>query len=155
MNSAHGYVYLIGSYSLNWYKIGKSKTPGIRIKNIGILLPFKIEMVALWKCWSPSVEVHVHQKYANNHIHGEWFRFTRKELTKVVCDPLWNATLVMPSEFAEPSQLAKFRNMERDSPIGKKLSLKFVGEKPDPYVVVQHILIRKLKQALKNYPNED
>jgi len=34
-----GYVYLIGSPTFGWYKIGKSRKPEIRIENLGILLP--------------------------------------------------------------------------------------------------------------------
>lgn len=44
-----GYVYLIGSPIFGWYKIGKSITPEVRIKNLGILLPFKIDIICIWK----------------------------------------------------------------------------------------------------------
>jgi hypothetical protein len=44
-----GFVYLIGSTTFGWYKIGKSITPEVRIQNLGILLPFKIEVIAVWK----------------------------------------------------------------------------------------------------------
>ena len=33
-----GYVYLIGNSIFGWYKIGKSISPEIRIKDLGILL---------------------------------------------------------------------------------------------------------------------
>ena len=39
-----GYVYLIGTPIFGWYKIGKSKTPEVRIKDLGILLPFKLHI---------------------------------------------------------------------------------------------------------------
>jgi hypothetical protein len=44
-----GYVYLIGNSIFNWYKIGKSVTPEVRIKDLGILLPFKIKVMSIWK----------------------------------------------------------------------------------------------------------
>jgi len=44
-----GYVYLIGTPIFGWYKIGKSITPEIRVKDLGILLPFKIKVMAIWK----------------------------------------------------------------------------------------------------------
>ena len=40
-----GFVYLIGSPLFGWYKIGKSKTPEVRVSNLGILLPFKLKII--------------------------------------------------------------------------------------------------------------
>ena len=35
-NTTEGYVYLIGTPVFGWYKIGKSKTPVVRVQNLGI-----------------------------------------------------------------------------------------------------------------------
>ena len=50
-----GYVYLIGSPLFGWYKIGKSKTPEIRVNHLGILLPFKIHIIGVWSAKNHSL----------------------------------------------------------------------------------------------------
>ena len=75
-----GYVYLIGTTTFGWYKIGKSITPEIRIKDLGILLPFKITIIGVWKAVNHHLmEKTLHEIYASSRINGEWFEFTAKE----------------------------------------------------------------------------
>ena len=79
-----GYVYLIGTPIFGWYKIGKSRTPEVRIKDLGILLPFKIEIIGVWKADNHHLmESTLHQIYHSNKINGEWFEFSRKEAYKL------------------------------------------------------------------------
>lgn len=74
-----GYVYLIGTPVFGWYKIGKSKTPEIRIKDLGILLPFKIKILGVWEAQNHHLmESTLHEMYDERRINGEWFEFSKK-----------------------------------------------------------------------------
>jgi hypothetical protein len=87
-----GYVYLIGSTRFGWYKIGKSVRPDIRLSEIGVLLPFRIDLFAMWGTQNHSLlEGAFHREYAVHHIHGEWFCFDRKTFTRLVLEypPYW------------------------------------------------------------------
>ena len=76
-----GYVYLIGTPVFGWYKIGKSKTPIVRVRDLGILLPFKIRVIGVWKAEDHTLmEQALHEKYIDNRVNGEWFEFDRKEM---------------------------------------------------------------------------
>lgn len=90
--SYSGYVYLIGSRRFGWFKIGKSTRPEIRMEEIGILLPFKIELFAVWGTKNHSaLEGAFHREYAEHHIHGEWFLLNLSLLDKIVMEypPYW------------------------------------------------------------------
>jgi hypothetical protein len=64
-----GYVYLIGSSIFKWYKIGKSSRAAIRVTELGILLPFRIEVIAVWKLSNyHAMERDLHEKHAANRI---------------------------------------------------------------------------------------
>jgi hypothetical protein len=112
-----GYVYLIGSRTFKWYKIGKTSKPTIRVSELGILLPFRIEVIAVWKLSNYHVmEYALHEKYTANRINGEWFTFTPKEIHEIVDEMLWASTDVAVG----------FSNIESDAPEGKvvKISIK-------------------------------
>lgn len=80
-----GYVYLIGNSIFGWYKIGKSITPEIRIKDLGILLPFKIKVYSIWEAKNHHLmESTLHEIYDINRINGEWFEFTGDEIGKLI-----------------------------------------------------------------------
>ena len=80
-----GYVYLIGNPIFNWYKIGKSVTPEVRIKDLGILLPFKIKVMSVWKAENHHLmESSLHEIYKKNRINGEWFEFTGDDIGKII-----------------------------------------------------------------------
>ena len=79
-----GYVYLIGSPTFGWYKIGKSITPEVRIKDLGILLPFKVHVIGVWSAQNHhAMEKALHEMYTENRINGEWFEFTKKSVYEV------------------------------------------------------------------------
>ncbi len=64
-----GHVYLIGSRTFNWYKIGKSGNAAIRVAELGILLPFRIEVIAVWKAQNHhELEKLLHEKHAAQRI---------------------------------------------------------------------------------------
>jgi hypothetical protein len=107
-----GYVYLIGSYRYKWFKIGKSRVPDIRIKDIGVLLPFKIEIVAIWKAKNHSLlESILHEKYAKNHINGEWFKFGEENVTQILKHLPEEARIYPKYNNQEESKFAKFSNI--------------------------------------------
>jgi len=80
-----GHVYLIGSHKFHWYKIGKSADARIRIVDLGILLPFKVEIVVVWKMENHhEVERLLHEKYALHQINGEWFSFSINRINDIL-----------------------------------------------------------------------
>ena len=109
-----GYVYLIGTPIFNWYKIGKSVTPEIRIKDIGILLPFKVEVFAIWKADNHTLlEAILHEKYAEFRINGEWFGFTKNEV-KAVVSRLPDESRIFPKDGNSDPFFASFTNLKID-----------------------------------------
>lgn len=79
-----GYVYLIGSRTFGWYKIGKTLKPIVRLCDIGVLLPFRIEAIAIWQFANHStMETEIHRKYAEHRINGEWFGFDDEILKQI------------------------------------------------------------------------
>ena len=119
-----GYVYLIGSPRFQWYKIGKTSNAAIRVSQLGILLPFRIEVVAVWKAEAPSaLERSLHEKHAANRINGEWFNFTETEIKAIIADMLHASTDV----------LSGFSNLQEDyAPEGKVIKFKFKKKKGPP-----------------------
>lgn len=80
-----GHVYLIGTRKFNWYKIGKSSNASIRIADLGILLPFRIEVIAVWRVENHhAVEQLLHERFEANRVNGEWFTFGANQLEKIV-----------------------------------------------------------------------
>jgi hypothetical protein len=110
-----GYVYLIGNPIFNWYKIGKSITPEVRIKDIGILLPFRIKVMSVWKAENHHLmESTLHDIYSKNRINGEWFEFTGDDIGKLIES--------IPDEariFLDRSD--KFSNIDEDTKGEKKI----------------------------------
>ncbi len=84
-----GYVYLIGSERFKWYKIGKARRPEIRIRDLGILLPFKIRVFAVWQSEDcDRLESRLHQDYSEYNINGEWFHFANHKVREIVHEDL-------------------------------------------------------------------
>jgi len=113
----NGYIYLIGSKTFSWYKIGKSRTPHVRVKDLGVLLPFKIEVIAVWKTNVYSqLEKLLHEKFAANRINGEWFWFTERQIEEVLAAMGW---------FTKVDSFVNFKNLEKDGPEGRIVKVKF------------------------------
>jgi len=120
-SSYSGYVYLIGSRQFGWFKIGKSRTPDIRINDIGILLPFRIELFAIWGTKNHSaLESAFHRKYAEQHIHGEWFLFNRKTLEAMIIEypPFW-ATRIFPAGDLEAKEITRSAATDRSKKVSE------------------------------------
>lgn len=116
-----GYVYLIGTPVFKWYKIGKSRTPEVRVQDLGILLPFKIEVIGVWKAKNhTALESELHSKYNYCRINGEWFNFEHNEVHQLF-QLLPASVRVYPSDNTPDSVFARFSNVEEDRRKGKKV----------------------------------
>lgn len=110
-----GYVYLIGNSIFNWYKIGKSVTPEVRVKDLGILLPFKIKVYSIWKAENHHLmESTMHEMYSGNRINGEWFEFSGEEIGKLIESIPSDARIYIDNT-------DKFSNIEEDTKNSKKI----------------------------------
>lgn len=116
-----GYVYLIGSPVFGWYKIGKSITPEVRIKDLGILLPFKIHVIRVWGAANHHLlEQALHEMHKDRRINGEWFEFSKKEVYEKVFNAIPELTRVYPSDI-EDHYLDRFSNISEDTKGNKKV----------------------------------
>lgn len=110
-----GYVYLIGNSIFGWYKIGKSITPEIRIKDLGILLPFKIKVYNVWRAENHHLmESTLHEIHAANRINGEWFEFTGDEIGKLIESIPTEAQITLDNT-------DKFSNIDLDTKDSKRI----------------------------------
>lgn len=111
-----GYVYFIGSRQFGWYKIGMSKNAEIRIKNLGILLPFKIEVFAVWSTGDArTLEASMHEKWSASAINGEWFSFSDVDAHRIVyfLDTPIPSVRIFPRS-GEESVFSAFSNVDLD-----------------------------------------
>ena len=107
-----GYVYLIGSSTFSWYKIGKAKRPSVRVENLGILLPFKITVFAIWESEDYSgLEASLHKQYVDYAINGEWFHFEPIKISEILLKT--DAKLIYPSQ-DQNGVFAAFSNIPDD-----------------------------------------
>jgi hypothetical protein len=77
-----GYIYIIKSDF--GYKIGKSKDAKNRVKNIGLQLPFKIELIFQFYVEGYHMkEKQLHEQFKNKHINGEWFNLSDEDIEAI------------------------------------------------------------------------
>lgn len=115
-----GYVYLIGTPVFGWYKIGKAKTPEVRVQDLGILLPFKIGVLGVWKAHNHHLlEQTLHEMYKDHRINGEWFELTGDHIRSIF-DSLPSEAIVYSSEQVDHS-FATFSNIDQDVRKSKKV----------------------------------
>ncbi len=113
-----GYVYLIGSSTFGWYKIGKSRSPNVRIKDLGVLLPFKIEVFAVWAANNHHrLEALLHEQYEQWQINGEWFRLDTKQIEELINS--------VPAGNLIPFAATKFNNVKSDAPEGREIKIRY------------------------------
>jgi len=68
-----GYVYLLQADN-GLYKIGQSKVIDNRIKQLGLKLPYELNLVSTVLCLQyKELEAHLHERFADKHVRGEWF----------------------------------------------------------------------------------
>lgn len=116
-----GYVYLVGNPIFGWYKIGKSKTPEVRVKDLGILLPFKLEVISVWAAVDHTLmEQTLHEMYVTNRINGEWFEFSREKVAEL-CKSIPIESCIFPSVSPLTEKLTSFSNIEKDTRNNKRV----------------------------------
>lgn len=144
-----GYVYLIGNSIFGWYKIGKSITPEVRVKDLGILLPFKIKVYGIWKAENHHLmESSLHEIHSKNRINGEWFEFTSEELGRLI-----NSIPAEAQVYLDNTD--KFSNIDIDTKASRrvlgvrkeKLRGDFTPEERD-YIRVQSIAHQKVLKII-------
>ena len=107
-----GYVYLIGTTTFGWYK---SKTPEVRVTNLGVLLPFKVKVYCVWAAKDHSaMERALHELYAANRINGEWFEFTIPQIKALIAS-------IPPETVVSSEALDSFSNLGEDTRKGKRV----------------------------------
>lgn len=75
-------IYLIKSLNEGIYKIGVSKNPNKRLKEIQTGNPAPVEIVQLYETeMAYKVEKALHNRYSHFNTHGEWFELSIKEET--------------------------------------------------------------------------
>ncbi len=79
-------IYIFGSNSQGWYKIGMSKDVDSRLKDIQIVIPFPIVKIAAYPCRRAhlaKLEKYLHQKFSDKKISGEWFTLSNEDLGEI------------------------------------------------------------------------
>ena len=74
MGGYGNYVYIVEAESTNRVKIGFSKNPERRIKDLNGGSPVALHLLCLLKVASPSAEKLLHRLFEKDRIKGEWFR---------------------------------------------------------------------------------
>ncbi len=73
-------IYLIKSLNEGVYKIGVSKSPNKRLKQIQTGNPAPVEILYLYETENAyKIEKALHNRYSHFNTHGEWFELSIKE----------------------------------------------------------------------------
>lgn len=83
--STSGYVYILKDIDVTgYYKIGMTRHPYTRMKEFGVKLPFRTELIQVIETDNPEVlERSLHYKYRKQRIRGEWFKLTPKNIAYI------------------------------------------------------------------------
>src|ERR1035437_7980310 len=74
------YIYLIQSLENSYYKIGVSKSPNLRIKQLNTGNPELIKLIEVYQSdIAYKVEKVLHRRYAYARKKNEWFNLSLKE----------------------------------------------------------------------------
>lgn len=103
-----GFIYVLYNPVSNLVKIGASKNPMSRTRNISSISGFPYEQARVWI--SPKIGNHydmehsLHRYFDNYRKNGEWFAVdfdTVVEYAKIVCTPISKETLILMKETSE------------------------------------------------------
>jgi len=73
-------IYLIKSLNEGIYKIGVSKRPNKRLKELQTGNPSPVEILYLYETENAyKIEKSLHNRYSHFNTHGEWFELSIKE----------------------------------------------------------------------------
>ncbi|MFW5847570.1 MAG: GIY-YIG nuclease family protein [bacterium] len=79
------YIYLMRSEETGTYKIGKSKNPEKRLKQLQTGSSEKLELILKFNTKYPSlVESAMHNRFSHLKKHGEWFDLSLSEETSFI-----------------------------------------------------------------------
>lgn len=74
------YIYLIQSQEEGYYKIGISKSPQRRIKELQTGNSSKLKLVETYQTeYAEKIEGALHRRYSHYHKEGEWFNMSISE----------------------------------------------------------------------------
>ena len=77
MNNNKNFLYLIRNTDNDTYKIGVSKNPSLRIKQLQTGNASKLELIHTFESkFSYKIESSLHRKYSLQNIYNEWFNIT-------------------------------------------------------------------------------
>lgn len=77
-----GYVYLLHGTGTDWYKIGQSINPSVRLKQLGTRAPFPIETVGVYGASDMDAEeLYWHERFRSKRVEGEWFVLTKDDVS--------------------------------------------------------------------------
>ena len=86
------YIYLIHCSGTSFFKIGIARSVESRLDTLQPACPFELVLVNHVRYPSRSQailsEMALHEKYAHNLVHGEWFSFQHDELEDVKAEML-------------------------------------------------------------------
>lgn len=76
-----GYVYaMLADNGL--VKIGKSKTPGIRLDRLDVVLPYRMSLLCCFAADDALAEEKaLHERFTDRRVNGEWFDLTNADIT--------------------------------------------------------------------------
>ena len=74
-----GYVYIFACMEIGRVKIGHSKDPARRYRELKTSTPGKLAVVAIIP-GDQSLESSFHRMFASDHAHGEWFACSRSQV---------------------------------------------------------------------------
>ena len=82
------YVYVIAATKHNYYKIGVSENPKLRLKDLQTACPIPLYVLHYAPMFTEPnayrVEALTHKEFKANNTVGEWFEFTNEEVMKAI-----------------------------------------------------------------------
>lgn len=80
-------VYLLKESESNYYKIGISKNPSARIKQLQTGSAGKISLSKTYASeYASKIESTLHRRYTDSRIRGEWFTLTERQVNSFISE---------------------------------------------------------------------
>jgi Rha family phage regulatory protein len=76
------YIYILQDKTNNCFKIGRTTKIDERIKIIQAGYPNKLYLLYVFEGGS-SIESHLHRKYSNKRLNGEWFNLSKNDINEI------------------------------------------------------------------------
>jgi hypothetical protein len=81
-----GYVYILKAHKPfeECYKIGRTGKLSNRLREFGVRLPYKVDLVCALKTHNMyGLEASLHERFAHRRLEGEWFQLTAEEVAEI------------------------------------------------------------------------